>query len=310
MIQMPGESYSGEMLPLTAQEIAIRDALRRDIEQLAGQIGERNCWRYQQLTAAANFLEASFADSGYHVHRQSFDIDGQTFHNLEVEIAGTDKVDEIVIIGGHYDSVPNCAGANDNGTGTAAVLALARAFAGTKPSRTLRFVAFVNEEAPFFGTPTMGSLRYAQRCHKRHEKVVAMLSLETIGYYSDEIGSQKYPLPLAASYPLTGNFIGFVSNSESAQLLQQVIGAFRTHAKFPSEGAALPADVPGVGWSDQWAFWQQGYQAIMVTDTAPFRYPHYHTPEDTPDKIDFDSTARVVAGLEKVIAGLAELLEK
>jgi len=220
----------------------------------------------------------------------------------------TERADEIVIIGGHYDTVSFSPGANDNGTGAAATLELARLFAGKKPTRTLRFVEFVNEEPPFFWTDNMGSLVYAKRCKQRSEKVVAMLSLETMGYYSDKIGSQQYPLPFLGSiYPLQGNFIGFIANAASGSLVKDVVASFRRHTQFPSEGAALPGDISGVGWSDQWSFWQQGYPALMVTDTAPFRYPYYHTSEGTPDKVDFDRLARVVAGLERVIADLSGL---
>jgi hypothetical protein len=308
MIQMPGESYRGELPPLTPKEVALGDSLRRDVEKLAGEIGERNFLHYKELMAAADFLDASFAEAGYQVQRQGYTIDNQTYYNLEVEIPGTQKADEIVIIGGHYDSVSGSPGANDNGTGAAATVELARLFAGKKPSRTLRFVEFVNEEPPFFFSEGMGSLVYASRCKQRSEKVVAMLSLETIGYYSDKIGSQRYPLPeLSSIYPLQGNFISFIGNLASESLVRDAIASFRRHTQFPSEGTALPNEITGVSWSDQWSFWQQGYPGVMVTDTAPFRYPYYHTSDDTPDKVNYESLARVVAGLEYAIADLSGL---
>jgi hypothetical protein len=133
-----------------------------------------------------------------------------------------------------------------------------------------------------------------------------MISLETIGYFSDAQDSQTYPSPgLDLLYPRVGNFIGFVSNVKSRALLRRVMALFRRDAKIPSEGASLPAFIPGVSWSDQWSFWQQGYPAIMVTDTAPFRYPYYHSSHDTPDKLDYDRLALVVSGMEKVIQELA-----
>ena len=176
----------------------------------------------------------------------------------------------------------------------------------TQNARTLRFVAFVNEEPQYFQTPQMGSFVYAARCQSRGDRIEAMISLETIGYYSNEPRSQGYPAPgLGFLYPRTGNFIAFVGNVASRSLLRNVIGEFRRYAQIPSEGGALPAMIPGVGWSDQWSFWQHGYPGIMVTDTAPFRYPHYHAATDTPDKLDYDSMTRVVVGLEKVIHHLA-----
>jgi Zn-dependent M28 family amino/carboxypeptidase len=172
----------------------------------------------------------------------------------------------------------------------------------------LRFVAFVNEEPPYFLSGEMGSLVYARRCKERGDKISAMISLETIGYFSDAPNSQTYPSPgLGLFYPNVGNFIGFVSNVKSRALLRRVMALFRKHAKIPSEGASLPAFIPGVSWSDQWSFWQHGYQAIMVTDTAPFRYPYYHSSNDTPDKLDYDRFTLVVSGMEKVIRELAKL---
>jgi Zn-dependent M28 family amino/carboxypeptidase len=308
VIFMPGKSYAGELPPLTPAEQLLKQELLQDIQTIAGEIGEHNYAFPKQLAASEQFLSQSLTKAGYQVNRQTYRVDGQEFHNLEVEIKGSKKPDEIVVIGAHYDSVVGSPGANDNGTGAAAVLALARAFAGKKLDRTLRFVEFVNEEPPFFWTENMGSLVYAKACHARNENIVAMLSLETMGYYSDEPGSQQYPLGLLDTiYPITGNFIAFIGNIASGNLVRQVVGNFRSHTQFPSEGAALPSNVPGAGWSDHWAFWQMGYPALMVTDTAPFRYPHYHTMQDTPDQVDGDRLARVVAGIERVINHLVSL---
>lgn len=294
----------GSIPALTGEEIALRDALHRDVGELAGTIGERNLSHYHALRRAAEFIETSFTEAGYVVRRQGFTAEGNAVANLEVALNGSGRAEEIVIIGAHYDSVDGSPGANDNATGVAAVLALARAFAGTSPSRTLRFVAFVNEEPPYFQTPAMGSLVYAERCQANQERVVAMLSLETIGYYADARGSQSYPVPFQFFYPSQGNFIGFVGNLASRRLLHEVIGSFRHHARHPSEGIATWESIPGVGWSDQWAFWRHGYPAVMVTDTAFYRYPYYHTREDTPDKVHYDRLALVVRGLEQVVEDL------
>ena len=309
MIRMPGETYRGPLLPLTGTEAALRDALRRDVEMLAGEIGPRGVVRPTELAASADFIERSLQEAGYDVERQCYNVDGVTCCNLAVELSGTSRADEIIVIGGHYDSVLVdgilCPGANDNASGVAATLALARAFGGRQTARTLRFVFFVNEEPPYFQQVEMGSWVYAKRSRQRNENIVAMFSLETIGYYSDERDSQEYPFPLGLLYPSTGNFITFVGNVGSRKLVRESIGSFRRHAKFPSEGGALPGSMPGVGWSDHWAFWQEGYPALMVTDTAPFRYPHYHQASDTPDKLDYDRMARVVDGLERVVSDLA-----
>jgi Peptidase family M28 len=299
-MRMPGKNVSNAAT-LSADEAALRTELVADVQKLAGEIGERNMRRYPQLNAAADFIEASFSRAGLQPRRDSYEIDGLACHNIEAEIRGTRP--EIVVIGAHYDSVLGSPGANDNGSGAAALLALARRFAGKPAGQTLRFVAFVNEEPPYFQTEQMGSLVYARRCKARGDQIAAMISLETIGYFSDAPHSQTYPsVGIGAFYPTKGNFLGFVGNVRSRALLHRAIALFREQAKLPSEGGALPSFIPGVGWSDQWAFWQCGYPGIMITDTAPFRYPHYHEATDTPDKLDYDRFALVVSGMEKVIA--------
>ncbi len=304
MIRMPGKNFHGTALPLTATERDLRAELAAHVQKLGGEIGERNLSHFPQLQMAAQYIENELTKSGWKVRRDEYEVQAQNCYNLEAELPGASP--EIVLVGAHYDSVFGSPGANDNGSGVAALLALARHLAGSQNARTLRFVAFVNEEPQYFQTPQMGSFVYAARCQSRGDRIEAMISLETIGYYSNEPGSQGYPAPgLGFLYPRTGNFIAFVGNVASRSLLRNVIGEFRRYAQIPSEGAALPPIIPGVGWSDQWSFWQHGYPGIMVTDTAPFRYPHYHAATDTPDKLDYDSMTRVVVGLEKVIHHLA-----
>jgi len=311
-VRMPGKNISTPA-PLSADEVALREELRADVQKLAGDIGERNMWHYPQLNAAADFIEDSFSRAGLHPHRDSDEMRGQAGHNLEAEILGAQgaaasRPPSIIVIGAHYDSVFGSPGANDNGSGVAAMLALARRFAGKTTQHTLRFVAFVNAEPPYFLGGDMGSFVYASRCKARGDKISAMISLETIGYFSDAPHSQTYPSPgLSLFYPKVGNFIGFVSNVRSRILLRRVVALFREYAKIPSEGAALPSFIPGVSWSDQWSFWRQGYPGIMVTDTAPFRYPHYHSSNDTPDKLDYDRFTLVVSGMAKVIEHLDKL---
>jgi len=304
-MKMPGKNVSTAGR-LSADEVALREELRVNVQKLAREIGERNMWHYAQLNAAADFIEGSFSRAGLHLRRDDYEVRGQACHNIEAEIPGAQP--EIILVGAHYDSVFGSPGANDNGTGVAATLALARRFASAKPKHTLRFVAFVNEEPPYFLSGEMGSTVYARRCKERGDKVSAMISLETIAYFSDAPNSQTYPSRgLGFFYPKVGNFIGFVSNVQSRALLRRIIALFRKHAKIPSEGAALPAFIPGVSWSDQWSFWQNGYEAIMVTDTAPFRYPYYHSSNDTPDKLDYDRFTLVVSGMQNVIEELDRL---
>ncbi len=305
---MPGESYDGAFHPLTTEEETLRDELQRHVYVLAAEIGERNVFRRGTLDLAADYIEAEFQEAGYEVERQAYDVRDTTCYNVIAELRGHTRPDEIIVVGGHYDSVMGSPGANDNATGTAAVLALARRFADREPDRTIRFVALTNEEPPFFQTGNMGSLVYARMLRERRDNIVAMMSLETIGYYSDEPGSQRYPPLFRLLYPSTGHFIGIIGNVRSRHLVRDAVSTFRETTDFPSEGAAVPGWIPGVGWSDHWSFWRQGWPAIMFTDTALFRYPHYHRASDTPDQIDYDRFARVVMGIERVIedwAGMA-----
>jgi len=305
MTTMPGRTASDDLPPLTDLERELEGRLRGHVQALAGDIGERNVFRADRLESAAEHLEATLGALGGRVERQTFEAPGVAVRNLEVQHTGRSRPGEIGVVGAHYDSVPGCPGANDNGTGVAAVLELARLLERRELGRTVRFLLFVNEESPFFQTGDMGSLHYARRCRERSERIVAMLSLETMGYFSDEVGSQQYPFPFRLFYPSRGNFIAFVGNVSSRSLVRRAVDSFRSHASIPSEGAAVPGGIPGVGWSDHWAFWQQGYPGVMVTDTAPFRYAGYHTPFDTPEQVRYGHLARVVAGLERVLVDLA-----
>ena len=279
--------------------------LRGHVEALAGTIGERNLWKYPALLRAAEYIEDRLHDSRYATSRQTYEISRLPVSNIEAVLAGTSRPDEVVVLGAHYDTVSGCPGANDNGTGIAALLELAHRFAGRPQPRTVRFVAFVNEEPPFFQTPQMGSVVYANAARERGDRIMAMLSLETMGYYSTEAGSQQYPEPLGAMYPDVGDFIGFVTNLESEPLLLAARAAFEGGTTFPVQALAGPVALPGIGWSDHWAFWEAGYPALMVTDTAPFRYPWYHTADDTPDKIQYDKLTALIDGLEAVVVALA-----
>lgn len=303
-MKMPGQSHSGPLPPLSAREGEWSADLHRHVDALATNIGERNIWTAGSLALSEEYISAQLADAGYEVRFEEFPVEGETVRNLVVERKGATRPEEILVVGAHYDTVPGCPGANDNGSGVAALLVLARHFSGLETERTVRFVAFVNEEPPFFQTDNMGSRQNARRAREAGDHILGMIALETIGYYSDEPGSQHYPMGLGMFYPAEGNFIAFVTNLGSAEFLHRVIGLYREKAAFPSQGLTAPDMVPGVGLSDHWSFYQEGFPALMVTDTAPYRYPHYHEVSDTPDRLDYDRTARVVSGLADVIEDL------
>jgi Zn-dependent M28 family amino/carboxypeptidase len=295
---------TGQILANAAPDDGLPRALRADVVALAEEIGPRSISQADSLARAADYIERRLQTAGWAVTRQNYAVGGKTCANLQVERRGVSKPDEIVVIGAHYDTVPQTPGADDNASGVAALLALAERFAKFEPARTLRFVAFANEEPIYFQTELMGSRVYAKACKERGEKIVAMISLESIGYFSDEKKSQKYPAPINLFYPSRGNFLAVVGNRESNALVKRVAKVLKKTNALPIESASLPASIHGIGWSDHWAFWQEGYPAVMLTDTAPFRNPHYHRASDRPDTLDYVRLAAAVNGLETAIRDL------
>jgi Zn-dependent M28 family amino/carboxypeptidase len=278
---MPGRSYDGP-LEFSAEEQALAARLRAHVEALAA--SERNV----DLERPARYIAAELGRVRY----QEFMSGGRRVKNIE---AG----EGAVVVGAHYDTVPGSPGADDNASGVAALIELAGM------GLPARFVAFANEEMPYFRTNEMGSQAWAAAARARHDEVRAMLSLEMLGCYSDAPGSQRYPPVVRWLYPDRANFIAFVGDVGARALVRRAVRAFRRHAKFPSEGIAAPARIEGVTRSDHWPFRLAGFQAIMVTDTAYNRYAHYHLPTDTPEKLDYLRMARVTLGLAAVIKELA-----
>jgi Zn-dependent M28 family amino/carboxypeptidase len=307
-VVMPGKSHEGPLPPITAAQAELAALLERDVRILSQDIGPRHLDLPDRYALAADFIEQALRKMGHAVERQNYHVTGRSCSNLIVEMRGGAAPSEIIIIGAHYDTPPGIPGANDNGSGVAALLATARHLAGQTPDRTVRLVFFANEEPPYFQTEQMGSHVYARRCRERGENIVAMIALDGLGCFSDAPGSQDYPVPGAGLiYGDRGDFIAFVSDLNSTPLLRRVVGSFRKHAAFPSRGAGLPGNITGVGFSDHWSFWQFKYQAVMVTDTLPFRYEHYHRPSDTADKLDYERMARLVEGLIAVVTDLSKV---
>jgi hypothetical protein len=308
MTGVPGTSHRGPLPPLTADEAALAEALTRHIGAIAAR--EHNVAHYADLEHVARYIETTLASYGYTTGAQTFSVSEKPVRNIDVVLEPHPSVrsPEVIVVGAHYDSAPGTPGANDNATGSAAVIELARLLRDLsgKMQNRIRLVLFVNEEPPYFGSDEMGSLRYAKALAAGKERVTAMYSLETIGFYSDAPGSQRYPAPFGLLFPDRADFIAFVGLLGSRPLLQKTVRSFRSHTAFPSIGGVAPASIPGIAWSDHWSFAQCGFQAVMVTDTALFRYPHYHRSTDTPDKVDAQNLARVVKGLERVIRDLVQ----
>jgi Zn-dependent M28 family amino/carboxypeptidase len=306
---LPGRRFEGTPPAISADSIPLRERLKRHVTVLAQDIGERNIWRYDALNRAADYVTTEFREAGFDVAFHEYTERGKRVRNIVAELPGTQRPGQIVIVGAHYDTVQKSPGADDNASGVAATIEVAKAIRACEPrKRTIRFVGFVNEESPFFWTGRMGSRIYAKRCRSLHENVVGMISLEMLGYYRETKGSQSYPPPFNFIYPSRGDFVCLLSNYRSRPLMDAVGAAFRRRTCVGSEGLSSAEFV--VGHSDQWSFWLSDYKAVMLTDTAMFRNPNYHKPTDTPDTLDYDSLARVTAGVVDVVKELADSDER
>lgn len=301
MTSVPGKSWEGPLPSLSPVERDLAGRLRGHVTAIASK--PHNIGHATGYAAALAYIEQQLTAAGYKVTRQAFD-EGLAV-NLEAVIEPRSANAPTLVVGAHYDSARGAPGANDNGSGTAALLELARLLADLrgKGDVRIRLAFFANEEPPFFKTDRMGSLVYARALADKGQKPDAMFSLETLGFYDEAPGSQHYPFPLGALYPDTGNFVAFVGTVSSRPLVRRAVGEFRAVARFPSVGGTAPGFVQGIDWSDHWSFGEIGVPALMITDTAPFRYPHYHKLTDTPDKLDYDRLARVTAGLERMLRG-------
>lgn len=305
-LSLPGKSYSGPPPEATEAERDVSERLRRHVNAIASE--PHNVIHYDALERSAAYIESELTALGFTPQRQVYEADGKPVRNIAVEIAppGANAATPSIVVGAHYDSYGNAPGANDNGTGTAAVIELARLLKDMPLKDTrLRLVLFVNEEPPYDRTPQMGSYRYAQSLKDAGETVIGMISLETIGAFSNKPGTQKYPSPFDMIFPDVADFVALVALPGGRAFLQEFVGSFRQHARIPTIGGTAPDFIDGIGWSDHWAFYSFGYPAIMITDTALFRYPHYHTPGDTPDKVDYGTLAHITLA---VAASLKDML--
>jgi Zn-dependent M28 family amino/carboxypeptidase len=282
--------------------------LQADVQFLAGTIGDRNAGRPEQVAKAAEFVATRFTEIGYEPMTQRFSLPFggviNEFLNIAAILPGSGPDAEVLVVGAHYDTFPGTPGADDNASGVAAMLELARRLHGSTGNVEVHFVAFANEEPPFFGTQEMGSYRYAGMLRQENRRVAGMLSLEMLGYYSDAPQSQTYPPLMAAFYPSTANFIGFTSNWRSWFFLRRLKAAYPVPERPRLMTVALPAWTGAVSLSDNLSFWRHGFPAVMVTDTAFLRYPHYHTKTDTPEKLDYVRMSAVVDGLESALKTL------
>jgi Zn-dependent M28 family amino/carboxypeptidase len=279
----------------------LADRLHTHVDRLAGLIGPRHPGKPVALEAAAAYVECEFRSLGDAVERQSYDAGGVNVSNLVIERCGSQSPREIVILGAHYDTIPPTPGADDNASAVAVLIEAARLLRGAIPGRTVRFVAFTCEEPPHFHLQTMGSQVYARSCRSRNEQIVAMLCLEMVGFYTKAPGSQQVPpaIPkmLRWAFPRRGNFLAAVGNLRSWRLAWTFRRGFKRATRFPLFPVVLPEAIHEIRRSDNSSFWDQGYPALMLTDTSFLRNPHYHLPSDTPETLDYNSMADVTVGV-------------
>jgi hypothetical protein len=276
------------------------ERLREWVALLAGTIGCRPATRPDLLQAAGERITAGFQELGYTVTRQQVPWRKTALANIIAapgKAAPTDSREPLLIVGAHYDTVSRSPGADDNGSGVAGLMEMARLLSAATPPG-LRLAAFCPEEPPAYRTRNMGSYHYAQELKKAKSRVLGMICLEMIGYFTDAPGSQSYPIPFMNTlYPDRGNFIAIVGNLRSAPWTRKVRNAFAAGTDLPVETLNGPALIVGIDFSDHWSFNKFGYPAVMVTDTAFYRNPYYHLPGDTPDTLDYLRAAKVIDGL-------------
>lgn len=287
----------------------LADSLEAHVKKLSYEIGDRSVFKYDKLSEAADYITEQFKSFGYEVSFQDTEFPGFEAKNIIAVKKGVVNPDAYVIIGAHYDTFFN-PGADDNASGIAGMLEIAKMLSKENTRRSLKFIAFVNEESPFYTSKYSGSIYYIKKANQRDENIRAVIIMDMIGYYSEKLFSQRYP-PVVFSmfYPNRANFIGVYSNWDSRWLKHRLMASFKKTSKFPIHGVSV-ASFPGVGFSDQVPFWLANYDAVLVVDTARYRNPHYHgryanKKTDTYETIDYQKMAEVVRGLKVGILDIA-----
>ncbi|MDI6686810.1 MAG: M28 family peptidase [Desulfobacterales bacterium] len=279
--------------------------LQETVRYLSVEIGPRSYNDYEKLCQAAEYISSRFKEYGYNVNEQPFVFQGKTYRNIIGNMPGLNEEEEILVLGAHYDTVSGSPGADDNASAVAGLLEVARLVSKSRVAPAIQFVAFALEEPPAYRTKNMGSYHYAQMLNKGRHKVFGMICLEMIGYFVDRPHSQEFPLPfMEKRFSDKGNFIAAVGNLRSRKFTEMVKEGFKEGTDIPIFSYnALPI-VIGIDLSDHWSFYQFGYPAVMITDTAFYRNPYYHTAKDIHDTLDYEKMAKVVYGVKAAIERL------
>ena len=282
------------------------EKLRAAVTALAVEIGPRDLFNNNiaGLRKAEDYITARLKAAGCKVEFQEYPSSGTKVKNIICVKPGLAAPGEIIVIGAHYDTFNN-PGADDNASGVAGMLELAEYAAARKYRRTLKFIAFANEEPPFFKKDGMGSAVYAKAAAEMKEDIKAALVLEMIGYFTEKRLSQRYPPLIGPFFPDRGNFIAQISNFSSRKIAGRIDKVFKGSSKLPLRTVSLPSFVPGVDYSDHRSFWGAGYPAVMFTDTSFYRTPHYHKYTDLPGTLNYEYMAAFLDGMKAAMDDLA-----
>lgn len=307
-MQLPGLATKyKEVRSRFTELITIKKNLSRHVHVLATEIGERNLANYHALNRAATYITNVMSESTFRVSTQDYYHKKHLLQNIVAEKLGSERPDEIIVIGAHYDTVINSPGADDNSSGIAGLLELTRLLGDFKSKRTIRIVAFTLEEPPFHDSPLMGSNVYAKNCHHKKENIIGMVSLEMIGYFTTKNNSQRYPrMDMEYRYPDKGDFMAIVGNKESKSMVDLTSDFVKRYSRMNVLPFVAVHGMPGISLSDHAPFWKYGYKAIMATDTSFFRNPHYHNPDDTHDTLNYRYSAKFLYGFSFAIREMAQ----
>jgi hypothetical protein len=283
-------------------------ALYDHVHALSVVIGIRSIEEYGKIQEAELYIRTFLEKEQIAFALQGYDHEGERYNNVVVTLEGTSHREESVIIGAHYDTAHGTPGADDNASAVAVLLELCQTLKGYRPQRTLKMIFFVLEEPPAFMTPAMGSHVYAMQARDRGENIFGMISLEMLGYFNENEGSQAFPVPgMQWLFSDRGNFIGVVGNVHSRELTLAVAEALKAGSVIPVEHLVALPFVPGIGLSDHGPFWKMGFRAVMVTDTAFYRNPNYHSSKDTIETLRFDKMSQLVRGMVHVVDYLTKV---
>ena len=279
-----------------------RKRLEADVKALASQFPTRSIEDIETLNKAADYIKSQFTSVTDRVEEQRFNYDGREYRNIICSFGPKDA--PRIIIGAHYDVAGlHNPGADDNASGIAGVLELARMLSKEQPDLKHRvdLLAYTLEEPPYFNTPAMGSFMHANQLASAKVKVRLMVSAEMIGYFTDREDSQNYPVSILKwIYPSKGNFVGVVGLLFDRYLVARTKKLLRVTKELPVYSINAPRLVQGVDFSDHRNYWKFNFPAVMVTDTAFFRNPNYHSPSDTPNTLDYERMSKVVDGLYRI----------